>query len=93
MKLTETLRKYKIYLLQERMTVKELAKKLDVVPNHLYLIFSGKKKTSRGLAEKIEELTKGAIKVTDLHIGDNRYKHCPRCPTCGAKLKTPPKSQ
>lgn len=86
-KLSEVARKIRIFLLQEKMTYKDLAQKLDVDPTHLHLICSGKRKTSEGLAHRIEQFTKGAVKIEDFIISEKRHRIVPRCATCGAKLK------
>lgn len=88
-KINDTLRKAKIFLLQENLTIVEMANRMGIHANHLNLILSTKKATSPHLAQKIEQFTKGAIKVSDLKIGDNRFKNSPKCPTCGARLKAP----
>jgi DNA-binding transcriptional regulator YdaS (Cro superfamily) len=88
--LSETMRKVKIFLLQERTDVKKLALKLGISPNHLYLIFAGRKRASIELAKMIEELTQGTIKTTDLKIGAHQSRYAPKCPTCGARLSNNP---
>jgi DNA-binding transcriptional regulator YdaS (Cro superfamily) len=80
-------RRLTIFLLQERMTMAELAKMLQVHANHLSQIVSGKKTTSPTVASKMQEITKGAVLASELKVGADRCFHPPVCASCGQKIK------
>lgn len=83
----EVRRKLTIFLLQERMTMADLAKLLQIHANHLAQIVSGKKTTSPTVANKMQEITKGAVLASELKVGADRCFHPPLCPSCGQRIK------
>jgi ribosome-binding protein aMBF1 (putative translation factor) len=54
------------FLFSNRMSVKELAEKLDVHPNHITAIKNGRYKAGKKLARDIETLSGGGIKAEEL---------------------------
>lgn len=60
----------KIYLVQNRLTIKEFCEKIGYSRNQISGIANGKLKPSLRLAKVIEEATDGQVTVKDLMKGE-----------------------
>lgn len=77
------------YLERERIPISQLAKFLDVHPNHLYMIKTGKRHPGYQLAKAIQEFTNGEVTVDELV---KPKEALPTCPHCGRRMYKPPKN-
>lgn len=62
--------KLKIYLVMNKMTIKEFAEKVEYSRNQISNIINGTSKPSKRLAKVIEEATNGEVKAEDLLKGE-----------------------
>ena len=54
------------WLFKEGKSVKEVAKKLDITPQHLSQVVCGTRKASSRLALEIEKITKGKVTIREI---------------------------
>ncbi len=71
------------YLDQEKIPVTEMARRLLIHRNTMFMILNGQRRPSLELARKIEDMTHKQVTVDDLIP---RKDTCDICPRCGRKL-------
>lgn len=75
--------RFREYLTQERIQVTEVAEKLKVHINHVFMILNGKRRPSIHLARKIEEMTNKQVTIDELIPRRDKPEVCP---CCGRKM-------
>ena len=75
MNINDFLKKYKI-------SCNKLAQKLDMHPNHIWMVANGKRNASLELAMKIEAISNGEVTVAEIRPPSTKR----RCPCCGKVL-------
>lgn len=71
------------YLDKERMPVSEMARRLGIHRNHMFMLLNGQRRPSIELARHIEDLTKKEVTLDDLIPPKPK---CQFCPACGQKI-------
>lgn len=72
-------------LIGEKLTTNEMARRLDIHPNSLWMLKKEKRIPGQALANAIESLTEGHVTAQELRAD---VQECFFCPSCGKKVKS-----
>jgi DNA-binding transcriptional regulator YdaS (Cro superfamily) len=62
-----------------KISMSEFARRLEIHPNYIWLLISGKRHPSEGLAHEIVRYTKGAVTYEELRKAKIERERCPHC--------------
>ena len=69
----------KEYLKHHKMSCAKFAQKLDIHPNHIWMVANQKRGASYELAVRIEEMTNGEITRQEVRPDKSPRQRCPCC--------------